>query len=128
MGVSGAPFPCSNCGFAFLGAQATMAIGSDDTVYVLWNSTVDQTNFAPERIYFAKSTNHGASYSTSQDVSLAALAYPRVITSRCRWMIEAVHRSPGEKPGAMRDQVISGHPITDQQAKTTVLAAFLWLV
>ncbi len=72
MGVSGAPFPCSNCGFAFLGAQATMTVGSDDTVYVLWNSTVDQTDNAPERIYFAKSTNHGASYSAKQDVSLAA--------------------------------------------------------
>src|SRR3989441_3544009 len=72
MGVSGAPYPCSNCGFAFLGAQATMTVGSDDTVYVLWNSTIDQTNNAPERVYFAKSTNHGASYSSRQDVSLAA--------------------------------------------------------
>src|SRR6266849_549437 len=49
MGVSGAPYPCSNCGFAFLGAQATMTVGSDDTVYVLYNSTVDQTDFASER-------------------------------------------------------------------------------
>jgi BNR repeat protein len=72
MGVSGAPYPCSNCGFAFLGAAATMTIGSDDTVFVLWNSTVDQTDFAPERIYFAKSTNHGASYSPRQDVTLEA--------------------------------------------------------
>ncbi len=71
IGVSGAPFPCSNCGFAFLGAQLTMAIGSDDTVYLLWNSTVDQTNYAPERIFFAKSSDHGASYSARQDVSLA---------------------------------------------------------
>jgi hypothetical protein len=72
MGVSGAPYPCSNCGFAFLGAQATMTVGSDDTIYVLWNSTVDQTDNAPERIYLAKSTDHGASYSTRQDVSPAA--------------------------------------------------------
>ncbi len=71
IGVSGAPFPCSNCGFAFLGAQLTMAIGSDDTVYLLWNSTVDQTDYAPERIFFAKSNDHGASYSARQDVSLA---------------------------------------------------------
>ena len=72
MKVSGAPYPCSNCGFAFLGAQATMTVGTDDTVYVLWNSTTDQTDYAPERIYFAKSTNHGASYFAPQDVSLAA--------------------------------------------------------
>jgi Neuraminidase (sialidase) len=72
VGISGAPYPCSNCGFAFLGAQATMAVGSDDTVYVLWHSTVDQTDNAPERIFFAKSTDHGARYTVGQDVSLAA--------------------------------------------------------
>jgi BNR repeat-like domain len=71
VGVSGAPYPCTNCGYAFLGAQITMAIGSDDTVYLLWSSTVDQTDYAPERIYFATSTDHGATYSVRQDVSLA---------------------------------------------------------
>ncbi|WIG58955.1 MAG: hypothetical protein OJF49_001702 [Ktedonobacterales bacterium] len=72
LGVSGAPYPCDNCGFAFLGAQITMAVGSDDSVNVLWNATADQTDYAPERIYFARSTDHGASYSARQDVSLAA--------------------------------------------------------
>lgn len=96
MGVSGAPYPCSNCGFAFLGAQATMTVGSDDTVYVLWNSTADQTDNAPERIYFAKSTNHGASYSARQDVSLAVQnvehCFPAITTGvnsgdvRIAWM------------------------------------------
>src|SRR6266567_6170735 len=84
MGISGAPYPCSICGFAFLGAQAVMAVGSDDTVYMLWNSTVDQTDNAPERIFFAKSTDHGASYSTRHDVSLAAQgvehAFPAITT------------------------------------------------
>ena len=96
LGVSGAPYPCSNCGFAFLGAQATMTIGSDDSIYVLWNSTVDQTDYAPERMYFAKSTNHGASYSSRQDVSLAAQgvehSFPAITTGassgdvRIAWM------------------------------------------
>lgn len=72
IGVSGAPYPCTNCGFAFLGAQMTMAIGSDDSVYLLYNSTVDQSDYAAERIYFVKSTNHGTSYSARQDVSLAS--------------------------------------------------------
>src|SRR5262249_13012880 len=72
LGVSGAPFPCDTCGFAFLGAAITLGIGADDSVNVLWNSTVDQTDYAPERIYFARSTNHGATYSARQDVSLAA--------------------------------------------------------
>ena len=71
IGVSGAPYPCSNCGFAFLGAQMTMAIDSNDSVYLLYNSTVDQTNDAPERIYFVKSTDHGSTYSARHDVSLA---------------------------------------------------------
>src|SRR5579859_5756417 len=59
IGISGAPYPCSNCGFAFLGAQMTMAIDSGDSVYLLYNATADQTDYAPERIYFAKSTDHG---------------------------------------------------------------------
>jgi hypothetical protein len=70
--VSGAPYPCSNCGYAFLAAQMTMAVGSNDNIYLLWNSTADQTDNAPERIYFAKSSDHGTSYSARQDVSLAA--------------------------------------------------------
>ena len=69
--VSGAPYPCNNCGFAFLGAGIQLAVGSDDGVYALWNSTVDQTGYAPERIYFARSTDHGATFSARQDVSLA---------------------------------------------------------
>jgi hypothetical protein len=72
VGVSGAPYPCDACGFAFLGAQITLAIASDDSIYLLWNATVDQTDYAPERIYFARSIDHGASYSARQDVSLAA--------------------------------------------------------
>lgn len=71
IGVSGAPYPCDNCGYAYLSAQMTLAIGSDDRIYLLWNSTSDQTDFAPERIYFASSSDHGATYSPRQDVSLA---------------------------------------------------------
>lgn len=71
VGVSGAPYPCDNCGFAYLGAQMTLRVGSDDSVYLLWNSTPDQTDYAPERIWFARSTDHGATYSARMDVSLA---------------------------------------------------------
>jgi hypothetical protein len=70
--ISGAPYPCNNCGYAFLSAQMTLAIGSDDSVNLLWNATPDQTDYAPERVYFARSTDDGATYSTRQDVSLAA--------------------------------------------------------
>jgi hypothetical protein len=69
--TSGAPPPCTNCGFAYLSAQMALRIGSDDTIYLLWNSTVDLTNFAPERIYFSRSTDHGQSYSPRADISNA---------------------------------------------------------
>lgn len=96
VGVSGAPYPCNNCGFAFLGAQISMAIGSDDSAYILWNSTPDQTNYASERIFFARSTDHGVTYSARQDVSLAPQgvehAFPAITTGatagdvRIGWM------------------------------------------
>jgi hypothetical protein len=68
-GKSGAPIPCHPCGFAYLSAQDAIKIGNDDTVYLLWNSSVNVTNFAPERIYFAKSIDDGLTYSTRVDVS-----------------------------------------------------------
>ena len=69
--TSGATPPCANCGFAYLSAQMALRIGSDDTIYLLWNSTVDLTNFVPERIYFSRSTDHGQSYSPRADISSA---------------------------------------------------------
>jgi BNR repeat protein len=96
VGISGAPYPCNTCGFAFLGAAISMAIGSDDTAYILWNATVDQTDYAPERIFFARSTDHGATYSVPQDVSGAPQgvehAFPAITTGanagdvRIGWM------------------------------------------
>lgn len=69
IGTSGAPFPCDSCGFAYLSAQDAMAIGPDDTVYVLYNGTSDMTDFAPERIYLVRSTDGGLTYSARVDVS-----------------------------------------------------------
>lgn len=70
--VSGAPYPCANCGYAYLSAQMTMRIGSDDTIYLLWNGTTSPTaNFAPERIFFARSRDHGRTYSVRTEVSRA---------------------------------------------------------
>jgi hypothetical protein len=69
--VSGAPFPCTDCGFAFLSAQMNLRVGPDDAVYLLWNGTAGQTDFAPERIFFSRSTDHGLTYSTPKQVSTA---------------------------------------------------------
>jgi hypothetical protein len=70
--VSGAPYPCIDCGFAFLSAQLTMTVGPDDTVYLLWNSTPGSVDGGPERIYFARSTDHGRTFSAAREVSSAA--------------------------------------------------------
>lgn len=67
--TSGAPPPCNNCGFSYLGSQMAIRIGSDDTIYLLWNGTAGKTNFAPQRIFFSRSTDHGKSYSPRVDIS-----------------------------------------------------------
>jgi len=53
--VSQAPPDCSSmsCGWAFLGAQMTMASDTSGNLYLLWNG--GSTAGGPERIYFAKS-------------------------------------------------------------------------
>lgn len=71
--TSGAPPACNPCGFAYLSAQMTLRIGSDDSIYLLWNGTVHLTNFVPERIFFARSTDDGRSYSARVQVSDAPM-------------------------------------------------------
>ena len=95
MEVSGAPPDCSaqQCGWAYLGAQITMASDEAGTLYALWNSgTVDK---GPERIYFARSNDAGATWSVKTDVSLApvgaAHAFPAIVAGaagdvRIAWM------------------------------------------
>lgn len=64
--------PCSHCGAgAYFGAQMSLSLGGDDTIYLLYNMSSDLTNGAPQRIYFRASRDHGSSYSARQDVSLA---------------------------------------------------------
>ncbi|MCI0352899.1 MAG: glycoside hydrolase [Acidobacteriales bacterium] len=93
--VSAAPPDCSDyfCGWAFLGAQMTMASEGTGILYGLWNSgTVDK---GPERIFFAKSTDAGVTWSRKVDVSDAvqgiAHAFPAIIVAepgdvRISWM------------------------------------------
>ncbi len=93
--VSGAPPDCSaySCGWAFLGAQATMTSDRKGTLYVLWNAgALDK---GPERIYFARSTDAGATWSGKADVSSAPAgvnhAFPAIVAGaagdvRISWM------------------------------------------
>ncbi|HEU0105902.1 MAG TPA: exo-alpha-sialidase [Vicinamibacteria bacterium] len=93
--VSGAPPDCSayQCGWAYLGAQITMAGDEAGTLYALWN--MGTTDFGPERIYFARSTDGAASWSAKADVSSAppgsAHAFPALVAGnagdvRIAWM------------------------------------------
>lgn len=69
--VSSSPPDCSafSCGWAYLGAQMVMTSDASDNIYLLWNS--GSAARGPERIYFAKSTDGGNTYSAKFDVSTA---------------------------------------------------------
>ena len=70
--VSTSPPDCSSmsCGWAFLGAAMTMTSDSAGNLYTLWNAGSKAAG--PERIYFSKSSDGGATWSAKQDVSAAA--------------------------------------------------------
>jgi hypothetical protein len=93
--VSSSPPDCSSmaCGWAFLGAQLVMTSDSAGNIYLLWNG--GSTAKGPERIYFAKSTNGGNTYSTKADISTAPAgthhAFPAIAATgngdvRISWM------------------------------------------
>ena len=70
--VSKSPPQCPEflCGWAYLGAQMVMASDANGTLYVLWNA--GSTATGPERVYFAKSTDNGNTWTTKVDISTAA--------------------------------------------------------
>ena len=93
--VSSSPPDCSafDCGWAYLGAQMTMTSDPAGVLYVLWNA--GSTPRGPERIYFSKSTDGGATWSAKQDVSTAPAgtqhAFPAIAAAgngdvRIAWM------------------------------------------
>lgn len=93
--VSGAPPDCSAylCGWAYLGAQITLSSDASGALYALWNAGL--ADKAPERIYFAKSLDGGATWTAKLDISGApaatAHAFPAVVAGqagdvRVAWM------------------------------------------
>jgi hypothetical protein len=67
--VSQAPPDCGCAGYGYWGAQMALDVDETGNVYVLWNANA--TKGGPQRLYFARSTNRGATWSARADVSLA---------------------------------------------------------
>jgi hypothetical protein len=93
--VSGSPPDCSDflCGWAYLGAQLTLAGDEAGRLYALWNAGVGDRS--PERIFFASSTDAGLTWSRKIDVSAAPAgsqhAFPAIASGaagdvRISWM------------------------------------------
>jgi hypothetical protein len=95
--VSGAPPDCAayQCGWAYLGAQIALASDAAGTLYALWNAGAVTNDKGPERMYFAKSSNGGATWSAKAEVSTAPAgsnhAFPAIAAGaagdvRISWM------------------------------------------
>jgi hypothetical protein len=93
--VSASPPDCSayQCGWAYLGAQRTLGGDEAGALYALWNAGA--VDGGPERIFFARSTDSGGTWSARTDVSAApagaAHAFPAVAVGaagdvRIAWM------------------------------------------
>lgn len=85
VGDGGTAYPCANCGAgAFFGSQISLAVGSDDAVYVAWNANDPAANGSAQRIYVARSTDRGTTFSAPADVSSAPAGiehgFPTVLT------------------------------------------------
>jgi hypothetical protein len=65
------PICGKSCGWAYWGEQTTMAVDRRNTVYVLYNA--NSVKFGVNRMYFARSTDGGRSWSRRQDVSASPL-------------------------------------------------------
>jgi hypothetical protein len=67
--VSQAPPDCGCAGYGYWSAQMALDVDADGTVYVLWNANASKG--APQRMYFARSTDGARTWSPRADVSLA---------------------------------------------------------
>lgn len=105
--TSEAPAQCS-CGWAYWGAQPSLAIDANDTVYVLYNAS--SVKYGPSRMYLATSTDAASTWST-QDVSLAPEGannvFPAVAARgtgdvRIAWMDDRNGHDDGSADGTAR--------------------------
>jgi hypothetical protein len=76
--TSGSPPDCSAdfCGWAFLGAQLTLASDDEGALYGLWNAGPTNQKGGPNRVYFARSIDAARTWSGRFDVSAAPAGAP----------------------------------------------------
>jgi hypothetical protein len=107
--VSQAPPPCDCGGWDYWGGQMAVGVDAVDAVYVLWNA--NRASRAPQRAYFARSTDGAASWSTPVDVSAAQNgsnhAFPALVAGaagdvRIAWMDDRNGFDPGGNDPAAR--------------------------
>ncbi|MGI8871801.1 MAG: exo-alpha-sialidase [Candidatus Limnocylindria bacterium] len=99
---------CRCGGWDYWGAQMALAVDGRDNVYLLWNA--NRRPGAPQRLYFARSTNHGVSWTRPVDVSPAPYGannvFPAIVATgngdvRIGWMDDRRgHDAGGNDPTA----------------------------
>lgn len=69
--VSQAPPDCSCGGWDYWGPQMALGVDANAVVHVLWNA--NRSKDAPQRIYYARSTDGAATWSAPRDISGAVV-------------------------------------------------------
>ncbi|MGE5222990.1 MAG: sialidase family protein [Omnitrophica WOR_2 bacterium] len=136
--VSGAPPDCSAylCGWAYLGAQITIASDSAGTIYALWNASAKNEDKGPERIYFARTNNGGESWSAKQDVSTASIgihhAFPAIVAGsdgdvRISWMDTRVGAGMDRWNTYYRSSTNSGNTWSNEVDLSTYVSGYSYI-
>ena len=132
--VSSSPPDCSafSCGWAFLGAQLTLTSDAGGNLYALGNA--GSSPKGPERIYFWKSPDGGATWSAQQDVSTAPAgthhAFPAIAAAdpgvvRISWMdARAAHGGMDRWNVYVRSSTDGGSSWSSETDISTFVAGF----
>lgn len=100
--VSQAPANCDCGAWDWWGAQMALAVDAANVVDVLWNA--NETKYGPHRVFFARSIDAAASWSSPVDVSLAPAGTNNVFPAitargggdvRVAWMDDRSGFDPG---------------------------------
>ena len=101
------PPDCKCSGYSYLGAQMALDTDDEGVVYILWNA--NSAPLAAQRLYFARSTNHGRTWSAAVGASNAGAgtdhAFPALAARgdgdvRIGWMDDRNGFDSGSSPDA----------------------------